>query len=329
MGNSNGLMVLPTSRSVISDVEDDTNLHFLKQKETKKFPNNKDLKDVDVTVGAYIPRGFSGYPVYKFSILQTTDPYSVVNFEHPDHDPWYRDTIPKQVDKHQPTLKEFGYIYVYNEIGYSVLDKDTKKPVLPNHFHDGFASDDTDFSFPKLVVRNEDSKFIYEYSTTVNHTTSVIVNVESSPSDFRMFKFYNKRINQIMNDDEDKIHLIAQYHAYVYLLFNSKENLGYNPFYEAQYATKFSYPYAIVADLIIYDNFYNYNEDYSTIVKCALEFTRLYLRDIWYIDKTKPFHYGYLDIFHQQASLRIAAKIGSHYNFDMKNAAITSKSDNF
>lgn len=320
MGNNYSTPFIPSSRQIIHHVDDSAVQNFNRTKESQTFVNDKNL-DKDVSVHKYLPKSEDGYPIYKFSILQTTDPYSIVNFSHPDNDEWCRAVFKEHINtaiKGEEIIKEFGYIYLFNQLGYSILDGETKKPVFDEHFSEvhQIASNE-DYSYPRIVSSYQNSTSLYSNSYEISTQNIILKDLKILDGDMRMFRFYNQRIEKVISK-ESRPHFVAAFQAYIFVVNHTQTVLGHTPFVNAGFATKLTYPYAIVADLIISDSWYSYPDHMASILIFALEFTRIWLKIIWHVDTNKPFQYNYLNKFYERASVRIASKTNSLFKLDLR-----------
>ena len=331
MGNTNGRVYLNSSRQTIDNPNDNTNANSLVHTDTVTFTDPTTLINVNIDIDRFLPRGYTGYLVHETFSLNNVGPYQTVRLGHPDSDPWYLAKIPAYLTAH-PYLEiyEQKYTYVFTQTGYTVLNKNNK-PVYPNEFSDGIFLGETNFMYPRLIVRELDQQF-YGYTIEKNSTTQITRYLDFRDGDSRMFKFLIERVKQVCASHEDAIpHFMAQMHAYLatvmfYQYLNNEVDPRYNPFPSEDVTTRLSYPYLLLADLIMLDQYYTIGDGYAFILIAAMSFTRQWARVIWHIDTTERFHYGYLDAYYIQAALSLQARIDATYRLDLKqleHSAIT------
>lgn len=331
MGNTNGRIYLNSSRQTIDNPNDFGNANYLIHTDNVTFIDPITSISSIVAINRILPRGFTGYPIHETFSIDNLNPYQNVSFGHPDSDSWYLANVPVYLVANPYTqISEQKYTYIFTQTGYSVINKNNK-PVYPNEFSDGIFLSEANFLYPRLVVREIEPEY-YSYTLEKNTTTQVAKFVDFRSADSRMFKFYISRAKKICQSHDDTLpHFMAQFHAYIfttlfYQHMNNETCEKYNPFPVEDVTTRLSFPYLLVADLIMLDNYYAMGDGYAFILIAAMHFTRQWAREIWHHDKTVKFHYGYLDPYYNQAALGLQSKIEAFYRNDLKqleHAAIT------
>lgn len=327
MGNTNGSIYLNSSRQTVDNPKDNYNAERPFHVDVVNFLDT--TGNFNVAINRYLPVGFSGFPVHETFNLDRINPYQTVSLAHPDTDPWYLTSVSSYLATTGYTRTcEQSYIYVITQTGYSVLTKN-EKPVFPNEFSEGMFLSEADFEYPKLVVRELEPE-LYSYTLSKSSSMQVTRLVDFRDADLRVFKFYIERAKQLCGSKKNVIpHFMAQFHAYVFtVLFfqwmNNSPNERYNPFPNASVTARLSYPYILLADVIMLDNYYTVDSRYAMILVAAMHFTRKWARMIWHIDTLNRFHYGYLDAYYTQAALTVQSKIEAHFQLLLRQVEQTA-----
>lgn len=323
MGNTNGRIYLNSSRQTINNPNDHDTGNHLVHTDTVVFTDTVTAATLNIDIDKFLPRGYSGYLVHETFSVDNLNPYQTVSLGHPDSDPWYLANVPAYLTAN-PYLEicEQKYTYIFTQTGYSVLNKNNK-PVYPNEFADGIFLGEVNFSYPRLVVRELESQF-YSYTLEKNSTTSVTRYLDFRDANARMFKFYIERAKALCVGHEEVLpHFMAQFHAFLYTVMfyqwmSNDITEKYNPFPSEDLTTRLSYPYLLLGDLIMLDHYYAIGDGYAFILIAAMHFVRQWARAIWYIDPLVKFHFGYLDVYYQQAALSLQASVEQTYRMDLK-----------
>lgn len=320
MGNTHGANYLDSNRLPLTYVQDSGFSYNSFRTETQQYVDTINGNILPVVLNSYMPRGFSGLPVHRMLTMKDLNPYQIQSVDHPDGDEWYVENVVPYVNAFLEFAEpeQASYIYVISQTGYSILSE-SGNAIFPNEFEPGNVMlNDVDYSYPRLVVRKvEDFKFSYTLDT--NSTTKRVDYIDFNNQDYRMYKFMLIRAQLLSSSDSELMsHFYAQLHCYLYMTVYSQHLMGYNPFSPAEVSTKLSYPYQMLADLILIDNYYSIKDGFSMILVTAMYFIRGWARQMWDFVNTAYFHYGYLDMYYAQAAKGIQSKIEASFISDLK-----------